>query len=229
MILLLLLFGELVLLYILSGTLTQGVYELTVLLSGSRTMGITVISLFTFPGTVIHELAHLFTAEILGVRTGKLTLVPEGLDTEEIQAGSVMISHTDPFRRYLIGLAPLFAGMVAISAIAYLMTLPTPYTLLPIFYFYLLFAVSNAMFSSKEDLSGFIPFALVLGILLTAAYIAGLRIGLTDTMLDIVTRILSGLTKNLGIVLALHIGGLFIITLVKRGAEKITRKKIIRR
>ncbi len=228
MILLLLLFGELVLLYLFSRTLIQGIYDLVYLATRARSVGIMVVSLLSFPGTVVHELAHLFTAEVLGVHTGKLTLVPENLQEPEIKAGSVMIASSDPFRRYLIGLAPMFAGMVAISALAYLLS-QSQNGWLTAFYFYLLFAVSNSMFSSREDLKGFIPFAITIIILIASAFVAGFRIGLTGALLGIAMRILDTLTKNLGIVLGINLVGLVIIKLLARATEKITHRRLIRR
>ena len=68
---------ELVVLYLLSRKLTQNLYIAVFLLSKSRGIGIGFLSLLFFPGTVMHELAHLFVAEILGVHTSGLTLVPE--------------------------------------------------------------------------------------------------------------------------------------------------------
>lgn len=230
---LLLFFVELIALYILSQSLTQAIYDLTILLTRSRTLGITVISLITFPGTIVHELSHMFTAEILGVRTGKLTLVPEGLDTEEVKAGSVMISSSDPFRRYAIGLAPIFVGMITIAALSYVLIQIVPtwgdwrnWGYLGIGY--LLLAVSNAMFSSKEDLKGFIPFIIALGAMIAAAYYAGLRIGLTGTLLSIVSKMLDALVKSLGIVLALNILGLLVTKLLTILMEKFTHRKLRR-
>lgn len=212
---LLFLTAELLLLYLLASRLTQAVYDCTILITRSRTVAITVITLLAFPGTVIHELSHLFTAEILGVRTGKLTLVPEGLETEEIKAGSVMVAQSDPFRRSAIGCAPVFAGLVAIATLSYLISLPMNHELLTGFYYYLLFAVSSSMFSSSEDLKGFVPFAIALGAMIAAAYVGGIRIGITGTLLSFVTKILGALTKNLGVVLAIHLVGLSFLWLLK--------------
>jgi len=160
----------------------------------------------TFPGTVIHELAHLFAAEILRVPTGKLTLVPENIRETHIKSGSVAIAETDPFRRYAIGLAPLFTGVVAISAISYLLSLSMNHELITILYFYLLFAVSNSMFSSPEDLKGFIPFTLVLGLFVAAGYMLGIRFELTGEVLEVVTRTLTTLTNSLTMVLLVNLG-----------------------
>src|SRR3989344_9654538 len=118
--LLLLLLIEPLALYFLSRWVSKSLFVLFLLLFRSRSVAISLLLVLTFPGTVIHELAHLFTAEILRVPTGKLTLVPESIREASIKSGSVAIAETDPFRRYAIGLAPLFTGVVAISAISYL-------------------------------------------------------------------------------------------------------------
>jgi len=218
MMLLLLLFGELAALYILSGALTQAGFELLLRLTRSRTIAVTAVTLIVFPGTVIHELSHLFTAEILGVKTGKLTLVPENIREEEIKAGSVMIARSDPFRRYLIGLAPVVAGLVAVTTLSLGWGFWGVWGNVGILY--ILFSVSSSMFSSKEDLKGFIPFAVTLAIMIGAAYFAGLRIGLTGPALSVTEKILTALTKSLGLVVGINLAGL----ILTKGAIRIIRK-----
>src|SRR5689334_22124684 len=66
-----------------------------------------VLAFLFFPGTLIHELAHMFMAAMLFVRVGKIELFPQK-QGNSIKLGSVAIAHTDPFRRSLIGLAPIF-------------------------------------------------------------------------------------------------------------------------
>lgn len=190
--------GELFLLSLVSRKLTQGLYVLFFRISGSKTIAMTILILLLFPGTVIHELAHLFVAEILRVRTGKLTLVPESLEEAEIKTGSVAIAHTDPFRRTLIGLAPVYVGIAALAAIS---SLPV----LPILTFYGMFAVSNSMFSSKEDMKGVIPFAITVGLFASAGYFAGLRIGLTGELLTKLSLVTETLVRSLGIVLGVNL------------------------
>lgn len=227
---LLLLLGELLGLYIVSQGLTQAIYNLIILLTRSRLVGITVVSILTFPGTVIHELAHLFTAEVLGVHTGKLTLVPEGLNSEDVRTGSVMISQSDPFRRYAIGLAPIFVGLIAVTALSYLLSQQfNVSTILTVVYLYLLLAVSNSMFSSKEDLKGFLPFLIALAAMIAAAYFAGLRIGVTGALLGFVSQILDALTRSLGIVLGINIVGFIAAKGLVLLTQKLTHRRLIRR
>jgi len=71
-----------------------------------------------FPGTVIHELAHLLAAGLLFVKTGSMEIIPKVMD-DEIRLGSVQVAKTDPFRRTIIGVAPVLLGMAIIFGILF--------------------------------------------------------------------------------------------------------------
>ena len=192
-------------------------------ISGSRTVALTILVILLFPGTIVHELAHLFVAEVLRVRTGKLTLVPESLAGSEIKTGSVAIAQTDPLRRTLIGLAPVYVGIGALTMLAYFLTSqPTTYNLQPttILLFYIMFAVSNSMFSSKEDMKGVIPFAITVAIFAAAAYFAGFRVGLTGELLTKIILITQTLVRSLGIVLGVNL----VVLAASSGVLSILRK-----
>lgn len=203
---------ELVLLTLLSSFLTTNLFTLVHRVSRNQKFSLSVLTLLLFPGTVIHELSHLFVAEILGVPTGKLTLVPEGLENEaEIRAGSVAVAKTDPIRRMLIGMAPVIVGMGAIAAISYMTNMIDMTYMMKAIQYYLLFAVSNSMFSSREDLKGVFPVVATLGILLAAGFLVGFRFSLTGQAEILVLRVLQSLTKSLGLVLAVN--GVILLTL----------------
>ncbi|OGG23898.1 hypothetical protein A3A79_01720 [Candidatus Gottesmanbacteria bacterium RIFCSPLOWO2_01_FULL_43_11b] len=197
--------AELLLLFFLSKKLIQNIYTLFYLVIRNRPVALSIVTLLLFPGTVIHELSHLFTAEILGVRTGKLILAPESIRGSEIQAGSVAIVKTGPFRRILIGLAPLFWGMGALFVVSYFQNIPY------IVAFYLMFSISNSMFPSAIDMKESPGPILVVLIFFSAAYIAGIRLSLSGQPLEIITTLLYSLVQSLGIVLAVNIGLLLII------------------
>lgn len=217
----LILFGvELVLLYLLSRWVTRALFEVAYRLTRARSLSVSFLTLLLFPGTVIHELSHLFTAEILGVPTGKLTLVPEAIQKEEIRTGSVAISKTDPFRRALIGLAPLLVGIGAIITLTQIYSLYVQPTIITISYYYLLFAISNAMFPSATDMKGVWPVGIVLGLIIALASGVGVHFSLSGQALDVVTKLIVSLTDHLKIVLALN-GGLLLLTYLLIG---ITRK-----
>lgn len=225
MILSLLFFGEMIVLFLLSRRLNQSLFTLFYRFTHSEHVGITITTLILFPGTVVHELSHLFTAEIMGVRTGKLTLIPERVSDHHIQAGSVMVERTDPFRRTLIGLSPIFVGIILITLISIQLThmLPDLFQTFehygttafqpfqhPTFYIfillgYLLFAISNNMFSSKEDLEGVTPVLIFLGLVLGTTYAVGFRLQLTGAMVTALEAVLRTLTTNIGIVLGINV------------------------
>ncbi|HLD24437.1 MAG TPA: hypothetical protein VJB96_00825 [Patescibacteria group bacterium] len=229
---------ELLLLYVLSRRLTQNLFVAVFLLTKSRPVAVSFLSILFFPGTVIHELAHLFTAEILGVRTSGMTLVPEGIDQKEVRTGSVSIAQSDPIRRAMIGIAPVFVGLLTLGTLSYFFSQQLTALYLsdsPIggmdkiigisiaALFYLIFAVSNTMFSSPEDLEGFWPVVVVLTLLAGAAYIAGLRITLTEPVLGGVIEFFRSVAVNLGYVTGLNVALFFFSQLLIVGVTKVTR------
>lgn len=227
-------------LYALSRLVTNAIYSAVLLVTRSRTVAIVVITVIQFPGTIIHELSHMFVAEILGVPTGKLTLVPESVRGKQINVGSVSIAQTDPFRRYAIGLAPVYMGTVILAAIAFFLPglwisvqsiRPELLISAPQFYLFLIagyfmFAVSNAMFSSPKDLEGFPAFAITVSIFLAGLWITGIRVELTGQLLTITERISFTLVKSLGIVLAINSTILLILKLWVAMIGKITGLRV---
>lgn len=206
----LMLTAELTLLYFLSRWLIQSLYAFFLLIFKIRSIAISLVTLLLFPGTVVHELSHLFVAEILGVRTGKLTLAPEEIRGTSIKAGSVAVAATDPIRRALIGIAPVFTGIASLAALSYWLSSHSSFYEL-IAMNYLLFAISNSMFSSKEDLKGFWPVAITVSLIVAAGFFSGIRFGLTGQAAIIVQQTIASLVNSLAIVLAVN--GILLLSL----------------
>jgi len=235
---------ELILLWILSRKLSQNLFIAVFLLTKSRPVAVGFLSLLFFPGTVIHELAHLFTAEILGVRTSGLTLVPEGIEEKNVRTGSVSIAQSDPIRRAIIGIAPIFVGLGALSLLAYFLPgiweqvaldaqngiVMTSYAIYVfILMVYALFAVSNTMFSSPEDLEGFWPVVGIIALLGTATYIAGIRINVTETTTANLVQFFRSAGFMLGYIAMLNIC-LFLLSKGSiRFVETLTKRRLIQR
>ncbi|OGG02535.1 hypothetical protein A2Z33_01930 [Candidatus Gottesmanbacteria bacterium RBG_16_52_11] len=227
LVLLILFLAALIALYVLSRLLTNALFTSLFLVTRSRSFAVTAVIALTFPGTVIHELSHLFVAEILGVRTGKLTLVPENIRDKEINTGSVSIVRTDPLRRHAIGLAPMYVGTLVLTALSYIIPgfwqalldteparlIETPNTYLFLLVAYFIFAVSNAMFSSRRDLEGFPAFAITLAIFGAAFWIAGFRIQLPQPVTDTAARTVITLVQSLGLVIASNLMILIVLKL----------------
>lgn len=212
--------AEITALFFISQALIKTLFRLLDRIFRNRMVSVSFITAILFPGTVIHELSHLFTAEVLGVRTGTLSLIPEPLGNGEIKTGSVMIQKTDPFRRYIIGLAPTFVGLPTLMALAWWIHLLVPqvtaviqagtvFTEAPIYLLalagYLVFVISNSMFSSAQDLKDFLPFAMTVILFVLAGYLTGIRIELSGIALRVVAQIVITLSKSLAVVLALNI------------------------
>lgn len=225
----LLLLLELIILFFLSGFLTQSLFRCFFLLFRSKPVAISITTLLLFPGTVVHELSHLFTAEILGVHTGQLTLVPENIEEDQIRTGSVAVAQSGPFRRACIGLSPLVTGLFTITALSYILS---QYwgeffgvsSLQPLFYdhgniviplvLYLLFTISNSMFPSSVDMKGVWQLGITVFTFIAAAVIAGFRITLSGQSRLIFESIGNALAQSLGIVLAINIALLLTIQLL---------------
>ena len=70
------------------------------------------------------------------------------------------------------------------------------------------------MFASKEDLKGVVPFTVTMGIFAGAAYVAGLRIGVTEEILAKIWDVARVLVGAIGIVVAVNTMTLLLISVL---------------
>jgi len=167
-----------------------------VLLITTRNPNITIgiFSLIFFPGVFLHELSHWVMAKLLGVRTGRFSLIPETMPDGRLQLGYVEAAESDIVRDSLVGAAPLLTGMLFVAFVALgrlhlvvlwdtfrngqwslfflgLQSLPE----LPDFWlwFYLTFAISSTMMPSRSDRHAWLPLGLTAATLLGLAILAG--------------------------------------------------------
>ncbi|MFM8876633.1 MAG: hypothetical protein ACKOGC_11260 [Anaerolineae bacterium] len=164
------------------------------LITRNKPLTIALFSMLFFPGVFLHELSHFLMAKVLGVRTGKFSLIPQSLDTGYLQLGYVETEQTDILRDSLIGLAPIIAGTLCVAyagveqmrldALWHVLSngqtelfwlglklLPT----VPDFFvwFYLTFAVSSTMLPSESDRHAWLPLGIWIAGLLVISIIAG--------------------------------------------------------
>lgn len=147
---------QLGLLFWLSRSLTLTLSRLFYRLTRSYSATVNLLAILFLPGTIIHELAHLLVAGVMLVPVGELEVMPQ-VEENKVQLGSVKIGQTDPFRRLMIGIAPLFSGLTIIISVLFftkdiLLTGNNGWLLVGVIY--LIFQITSTMFSSKEDLSG---------------------------------------------------------------------------
>ncbi len=147
----------------------------TLLMTGSANASVLIYALVLLPGVFLHELSHWVTANLLGVRTGRFSVIPRQQKDGSIQLGYVEFykdRSVGPVQETLIGSAPLFFGIGAILLIGIFVFGVTEITAVvqlgnvdalllvlqelfakPDFWLwlYLLFAISNAMMPSASD------------------------------------------------------------------------------
>lgn len=149
----------------------------------SKFMSINFLSFLFLPGVIIHELSHLLVAVILFVPVGDMEFTPRKNESG-VKLGSVQIAKTDPVRRSIIGFAPVCVGLMIVVGIVYLFSSNAVflkdkniYVILSVVLAitYILFAVSNTMFSSSKDMEGTVEILITLLLILGAIYILGFR------------------------------------------------------
>ena len=188
------LLAALALLLVLQRSLHHEIQAVILIITRNPQLTIGVFSLLFFPGVFLHELSHLLMAKLLGVPTGKFSLLPQVMPDGRLQLGYVEAASADFFRDSLVGVAPLVSGIVFIAFAANwpmhltimwetlrngqwslflmgLQALPT----VPDFWlwFYATFAVSATMMPSESDRHAWLPLGLVSAALLVLAVLAG--------------------------------------------------------
>jgi hypothetical protein len=181
-------------LLILQRSLHREVQTIFLILTRRADVAMVLFSILFFPGVLLHESSHYLAARLLGVRTGRFSILPRPLSNGRLQLGYVETAAADPLRETLIGAAPLitgglfvaFAGVNRLNLLALwtqiqagnLSTFFHTFSSLlsrPDFWlwFYLLFTVSSTMLPSASDRHAWLPLALVGGLLLALSLLAG--------------------------------------------------------
>ncbi len=222
-----------ILIIVLSALRQKLVYETSgtsLLMFGSTKPGIVFYSLIFLPGTILHELSHWIVAEILQVRTGEITILPDFEGKGESQRlGSVATARSDPFRGFLIGVAPFISGLLSLIILGRLLEIGWgvyafwQITLL----IYGIMVIGNSMMISKEDRRTWpfiVVFLTLIAILIVKYYpdILTANNGFVSSALSRLNLVL-GVTAGFNLVM---IGGSY---LTRSFVERVTKRRIIRK
>jgi len=180
---------------------------LMLLLTGDEELSLWLYAIVLLPGVVLHELSHAFVAKLVGVKIGRISILPKKVG-KRIQLGFVPIQETGFVRASLIGGAPLLTGTLAVVTIGYLV-FGTPEILSALsagdwlaglrgladavrapdgwLWAYLVFAISNTMLPSRSDIHAW-P---LLGLLLVTIVALIALAGGTDLILEGAGRFLT--------------------------------------
>ncbi len=170
-----------------------------------RLLGPRLFAVVFLPGTFIHEMSHFLTALVLLVPVGNINLTPK-IEEDGVRLGSVPIAKTDPIRRTLIGIAPIFFGLaIILGSIFYVYTnnlfgQPIALVILAL----VAFEVGNTMFASKKDLEGVFAVFVVVVLIGIVLYLLGLRVSF-DTDWEIIKKADLFLLVPIGIDVILNI------------------------
>lgn len=236
------LFAALLPLLFLQRRLHQETMAVFLMLTRNREMALLLFSLLFFPGVVLHEMSHWFSAKLLGVRTGKIWLIPERLPDGNLRMGYVEAERVDFVRESLIGFAPLlFGGLFVAYAGLYQLKFHLLWrtlmnaelaTLLDSFaglytqsdfwlWFYLTFVVSATMMPSPSDRQSWMPLILFVAVVLGLALIVGAGPWLAENFATGLNNILRATAVVFGISIMVHLVLLLPTLLVRRGLNRL--------
>src|SRR4030066_2445102 len=95
--------------------LQREIQSIFLLITRQAEISMALFSLLLLPGVLLHESSHFLMAHLLGVRTGRFSLIPQKKDGGRLQLGYVETASTDFIRDALIGAAPLIAGGIFVA------------------------------------------------------------------------------------------------------------------
>ena len=210
-------FGFLVLwlglLYLSRGHLTKQLFRLISLHGGGHRAFTVIWSIIFLPGTIIHEMSHFFAAAFTGTYIGKIEIFPTlphpGLgqekDVKEIRLGSVQTQQLGLFRGFLVGSAPFLVGLGLLIWLSSTFEISNfKFQISNLLRLYLFFTIANSLFLSWVDFKHALPLVIIMVILGTALYAAGIGPMITQDsfLLEIMDRLQTALLWSLGINIA---------------------------
>lgn len=242
------LLGLLAPLLLLQRSLHREIQGVFLLITRRADISLALFSLLFFPGVLLHELSHFIMSRLLGVPTGRISLLPRPLEDGRLQLGFVETGRTDIFRDALIGMAPLLAGGLCVTLTGMrglgldgawtTLVAGWPATFSQAFrevvvrpdfwlWFYLTFVISSTMLPSASDRRAWLPLLLVLSILLGIVLLAGAGAWLVAHLAPVLNSALRALDAVFGISVVVHALILLPMWLLRKLISKITRLQVV--
>jgi hypothetical protein len=210
-------------------------------------LALALFSILFFPGVLLHELSHFVVAKILGVRTGRISLLPEMRSEGKLRMGYVETGKTDIIRDALIGLAPLAMGVLIITVILVGFLDFSVFTPLPSIagfgealkavqqisrqpdfwaWFYLIFVISSTMFPSESDRRAWFPLSVVALLLVALGLLMGIGPWLQANLVPGIASFFQVMTVVLGACLVIHAGLLIPFWVIERLLSRLTAMRV---
>ena len=228
--------------------LQREIQSIFLLITRQPEISMALFSLMFLPGVVLHEVSHFLMAHLLGVKTGRFSIIPKKLEGGRIQLGYVETASSDFIRDALIGVAPLVTGgiFVAFAGVSRL-GLNTVWESLtqgqmssisiiiksvvdkPDFWiwFYLIFAVSSTMMPSSSDRRAWLPLISVMIILLGVVLLMGVGTWIITRFGSTFKAALDAITMVLGITVFIHLVLLPPTWLIRKIISRMTGLQVV--
>lgn len=228
--------------------LQREIQSIFLLITRQPEISMALFSLMFLPGVVLHEASHFLMAHLLGVKTGRFSIIPKKLEGGRIQLGYVETASSDFIRDALIGVAPLVTGgiFVAFAGVSRL-GLNTVWESLtqgqmssisliiksvvdkPDFWiwFYLIFAVSSTMMPSSSDRRAWLPLISVMIILLGVVLLMGVGTWILTRFGSTFKAALDAITMVLGITVFIHLVLLPPTWLIRKIISRMTGLQVV--
>jgi len=210
----------------LRDTLNRYIFQSLVCLIQNNKVATLIFALIFLPGVVLHEFSHWLAAKLLFVKTHRISLLPEWVEGGVLRFGFVELSKTDRIRSALIGLAPIFTGVMVILFIAF------NHLHLEIFlegiqarnlerlgegiraflstqdvflWCYFLLTVSNTMLPSPSDRKAWLPAGIAFLILYVVVILIALGSPTSTFLVEFAEEIANTLSRAFGLAVALNL------------------------
>ncbi len=236
--------GTLTGLIVLQKTLHREIQAVILLLSQRPGLTQILFAVILFPGVLLHETSHYLSAKLLGVKTGRFSIIPRTQEDGKLRLGYVEIASAGFVREALIGLAPLVTGIILVAYIAifqmtllptweyirlanfssmwaHLMTLPQSNDFW--LWFYVAFSISSTMMPSASDRHAWLPLGLLLFGLLGLAILAGAGSWMLDTLAPPLNQFLQACAMIFGFSALLHLLLIIPFWVMHKIIAKVTR------
>jgi hypothetical protein len=234
-------------LLLLQRALHREIQVVFLLITRRPEIAVALFSLLFFPGILLHEGSHYLMAKILGVRTGRVSFIPESIEGNRLRLGFVETNTTDILRDALIGTAPLLTGglFVAYAGIVRLDMLSIWDGLasgnitavqdslaasfaVPDFWLwlYLIVAVSSTMFPSQSDRRAWLPVALIVGLIVWLALLFGAGWWMSENLLPVLNDALRGVAVVFAISAGVHVFVLVPTWFVRKVLNRVSGLKV---
>jgi hypothetical protein len=221
---------------------------LLLLITRRQDLALGLFSLFFFPGVLLHETSHFCVARLLGVRTGRFSLLPKLTEEGKLRMGYVETEQAGVVADAFIGTAPLLIGGAVIALLGSVFLGLAPLGgllrqgewgalfqgLLAVpqrndfwLWFYLAFTVSSTMLPSASDRHSWLPVGIGLGLVLIVMLIAGAGPWLINNLGPWFNQVLLGLALIFGISLALHLVLVLPIWGLRHLVSRLTGLKVV--